>query len=80
MPRLRGSKSKYAQMDAKPVIGTRLRKHWRQREALSKAALELIYDELEDDCENEVYKSKLSRLMGEIRDDRLFSADFNEDN
>jgi hypothetical protein len=81
VPRLRGSKSKYAQMDAKPVIGTRLRKHWRQRESLSKAALELIYDEPEEDYGNvnQVNGSKLKKLMEEIRDNRLFSSDQSED-
>lgn len=48
VPRIRGSKSRYSQMDAQPVVGTRLRKHWRQREAMSKAALELIYDKPDD--------------------------------
>ena len=45
VPRVRGTKSKYTQIDAHPVVGERLRKHWRQREALCSAALELIYDE-----------------------------------
>jgi hypothetical protein len=47
VPRVRGTKSKYALVDDEPVVGVRLRKHWRQREALTKAALELIYAEPE---------------------------------
>jgi hypothetical protein len=47
VPRVRGIKSKYALVDDEPVVGVRLRKHWRQREALVKAALELIYAEPE---------------------------------
>ncbi len=49
VPRIRGTKSKYTQIENHPVVGVRLRKHWRQREALSKAALELIYAEPEED-------------------------------
>ena len=48
VPRVRGTKSKYALVDDEPVVGVRLRKHWRQREALTKAALELIYAEPEE--------------------------------
>lgn len=48
VPRVRGTKSKYALIDDEPVVGVRLRKHWRQREALVKAALELIYAEPEE--------------------------------
>jgi hypothetical protein len=47
VPRVRGTQSKYALVDDEPVVGVRLRKHWRQREALTKAALELIYAEPE---------------------------------
>jgi hypothetical protein len=48
VPRVRGTKSKYALVEDEPVVGVRLRKHWRQREALTKAALELIYAEPEE--------------------------------
>ena len=48
VPRVRGIKSKYALVDHEPVVGIRLRKHWRQREALVKAALEFIYAEPEE--------------------------------
>jgi hypothetical protein len=48
VPRVRGTKSKYALIDDEPVVGVRLRKHWRQREALVKAALELVYAEPEE--------------------------------
>jgi len=44
VPRVRGSRSKYAQDTKQAVVGQRLRKHWRQREALVNAALVLMYD------------------------------------
>ena len=47
VPRLRGSKSKFSQDTQRAVVGQRLRKHWREREALVNAALELMYDEQE---------------------------------
>ena len=46
VPRIRGSKSKYCLIKAEAVVGVRLRKHWRQREALAKSALMLLYDEI----------------------------------
>lgn len=49
VPRIRGTKSRYTQIENHPVVGVRLRKHWRQREALSKAALDLLYAEPEED-------------------------------
>ena len=44
VPRVRGVKNKHTLVHSQPVVGVRLRKHWRQREAISKAALELLYD------------------------------------
>ena len=44
VPRVRGVKNKHTLVQTQPVVGQRLRKHWRQREAISKAALELLYD------------------------------------
>ena len=58
VPRVRGTKSKYTQIDAQPVVGERLRRHWRQREALCAAALELIYDE-PDEALSEQQQEKL---------------------
>ena len=58
VPRVRGTKSKYTQIDAQPVVGERLRRHWRQREALCSAALELIYDE-PDEAMTERQQEKL---------------------
>lgn len=67
VPRLRGSKSKYALISAQPVVGERLYKHWRQREALVKAALPLLYTKLEvDELTDEQrvkLKEKLSLLL-----------------
>ena len=48
VPRVRGIKNKYTLVHTQPVVGVRLRKHWRQREAISKAALELLYDTPEE--------------------------------
>ncbi len=70
VPRIRGSKSKYTQMESHPVVGTRLRKHWRQREALSKAALELLYSEPEEDLEQQkIASKKLRALLAKMDDD-----------
>jgi hypothetical protein len=44
VPRIRGSKSKFAQVSVAPAVGQRLRQYWRQREALVNAALDLLYD------------------------------------
>ena len=66
VPRLRGSKSKYTLIDAEPVVGDRLKRHWRQREALVSAALELIYDEPEEDTltpeQHEMLRQRLAAL------------------
>ena len=43
VPRIRGSKSKFAQTSAVPTVGQRLRQYWRQREALVQVALGLLY-------------------------------------
>ena len=43
VPRIRGSKSKFAQTSAVPSVGQRLRQYWRQREALVQVALGLLY-------------------------------------
>ena len=70
VPRIRGSKSKYTQMESHPVVGTRLRKHWRQREALSKAALELLYAEPEEDLEQQkIASQKLRALLAKMDDE-----------
>lgn len=70
VPRIRGSKSRYTLMDAQPVVGTRLRKHWRQREALSKAALDLLYDQPEEDLEQtRIVSKKLLDLLADKDDD-----------
>ena len=45
VPRIRGSKSKFAQTSAVPSVGQRLRQYWRQREALVQAALHLLYED-----------------------------------
>lgn len=69
VPRIRGSKSRYTQVDAHPVVGTRLRKHWRQREALSKVALELLYAEQEEESVDITRSNKLRELLRPVRDD-----------
>ena len=70
VPRIRGSKSKYCLMKGEPVVGVRLRKHWRQREALVKSALMLLYteDALESQMEKgsaasaEKLRAKIARM------------------
>jgi hypothetical protein len=74
VPRLRGSRSKYTLIDADPVIGVRLRKYWRQREALSIAALELLYAEPEEDLlteeQQQQLRDKYNKLL-KLRDDEF---------
>lgn len=45
VPRVKGSGSKFSLDNAKPIVGQKLRKYWRQRNALVDAALPLIYAE-----------------------------------
>lgn len=66
VPRIRGSKSKYTLVESDPVVGVRLRKHWRQREALSKAALELLYEEPEEDVLTDQQRQKLREKFNEL--------------
>lgn len=66
VPRIRGSKSKYTLVESDPVVGVRLRKHWRQREALSKAALELLYAEPEEDVLTDEQRQKLRDKYDEL--------------
>ena len=47
VPRVKGSRSKFSLDYAKPVLAEKLRKYWRQRNALVDAALPLIYAEKE---------------------------------
>ena len=67
VPRLRGSKSKYTLVSAKPIVGERLYKHWRQREAVVKASLPLLYDKLEvdelTDEQRELLKLMLTKML-----------------
>lgn len=74
VPRVRGTKSKYTLIDEDPVVGVRLRKHWRQREALSKAALELLYAEPEEDVltdeQRQKMRDKLADMMKTINPER----------
>jgi hypothetical protein len=67
VPRVRGSKSRFALIDAQPVVGVRLRKHWRQREALSKAVLELLYAEVEEAVLTDEQRLKMRRQMEMLR-------------
>ena len=74
VPRIRGTKSKYTLVEADPVVGVRLRKHWRQREALSKAALELLYAEPEEDVltdeQRQTLRDKFNAMLGIIKPER----------
>lgn len=53
VPRIRGVKSKFAQVSAAPVIGQRLRQYWRQREVLARTALALLYNTEQIDAATE---------------------------
>lgn len=66
VPRVRGTKSKYTLIDHDPVVGVRLRKHWRQREALSKAALELLYAEPEEDVLTDEQRQKMRNKLADM--------------
>ena len=66
VPRVRGTKSKYTLIDDDPVVGVRLRKHWRQREALSKAALELLYAEPEEDVLTDEHRQKMRDKLADM--------------
>jgi len=66
VPRIRGTKSKYALVGDDPVVGVRLRKHWRQRETLSKAALELLYAKLEEDVLTDQQRQNLRKKLNAI--------------
>jgi len=69
--RLRGSKSKYAQKRNAPIWGVRVGKYWRQREAVVKATLLLLYgEEVEVETEKtEVMSDKLRELLKKARDE-----------
>lgn len=77
VPRVKGSRSKFSLEFAKPVVGEKLRKYWRQRNALVDAALPLIYAEKELNDkemaemmeERERTKKRLQQLMNLIRND-----------
>lgn len=77
VPRVKGSRSKFSREWLKPVVGVKLRKYWRQRNALVDAAIPLIYaeKELNDDeiaemeDANKRAREKLQRLMAVIRND-----------
>jgi hypothetical protein len=77
VPRVKGSRSKFSREWAKPVVGVKLRKYWRQRNALVDAAIPLIYAEkkLNDEEKAEMEaanlrtRQKLQRLMAVIRND-----------
>ena len=78
VPRVKGSRSKFSLYYAKPVVGTKLRKYWRQRNALVDAALPLIYAEkqLSDDELTEAAaikirtRTKLDELLNLINTER----------
>ena len=78
VPRVKGSRSKFSLDYAKPVVGTKLRKYWRQRNALVDAALPLIYAEkqLSDDELTEAAairirtRTKVEQLLSMINTER----------
>lgn len=72
VPRVKGSRSKFSLDYAKPVVGTKLRKYWRQRNALVDAALPLIYAEkqLSDD---ELTEAAAVKIRARTKLDQLLS-------
>jgi hypothetical protein len=77
VPRVRGVKNKHTLVHTQPVVGVRLRKHWRQREAISKAALELLYDAPEPDViseqQQQQLKDKLDAVLRRNRSRNLYN-------
>lgn len=67
VPRLRGSKSKFTLIDTHPTVGVRLRRHWRQREALCNATLELLYDEVEEVVLTDEQRLSMRTQMEKLR-------------
>lgn len=65
VPRIRGVKSMFAQVSAAPVIGQRLRQYWRQREALVRTALVLLYSTEQIDAATEQGLEITSELFEE---------------
>jgi hypothetical protein len=69
--RIRGSKSKYSQKRNVPIWGVRVGKYWRQREAVVKATMLLLYgEEVEVKTENAaVVSHKLREILNKMRDE-----------
>jgi hypothetical protein len=69
--RIRGSKSKYAQKRNVPIWGVRVGKYWRQREAVVKATMLLLYgEEIEVETKKtEVISNKLREILKKMRDE-----------
>ncbi len=67
VPRVRGTKSKYTLIGSHPVVGARLRRHWRQREALCKAALKMLYVEQQDDVRTDEQRQKIRDRLNQKR-------------
>lgn len=63
VPRVKGSRSKFSLDFAKPVVGEKLRKYWRQRNALVEAALPLIYAEKELNDDEMAEKSEMDERL-----------------
>ena len=65
VPRIRGTKSKFAQISTAPAVGQRLRQYWRQREALVQVALGLLYSAEQITDENDFglqYSAELLKI------------------
>lgn len=69
--RIRGSKSKYAQKRNVPIWGVRVGKYWRQREAVVKATMLLLYgEEIEVETEKtEIMSDKLREILKIMKDE-----------
>jgi hypothetical protein len=70
--RIRGSKSQYSLSSTQPMSTIRLRKYWRQREALVLAALPMLYGvadtQIQSTSSSIALADKLQKLLSSFKD------------
>lgn len=71
IPRVRGSRSDYALQSNIPIWNAKRGKFWRQREALSQAALTLLYEEPEEAVLTDEQREKLRKLRSALSASKL---------
>lgn len=67
VPRVRGSRSRFTLVDTHPVVGARLRKHWRQHEAVCQAVLALLYTEIKEAVLTDEQRLHMRTQMERVR-------------